>query len=233
VPQLRSKKARQLLNQTFEDETEFLHSTSQAPIFTGAITPRPLLNQLQKYLLRQIPTWTQYQKIDSIWKISGTHDLECHEIERASFVVPALWSSDRVKHLKLDIPVDDVTNLTQAEVKVQVNGQPVKADYVASEAQITDLQLTFMLAMAKTYQWTTWRALLLDDPTQHHDLVHAAAVFDLLRDYISTHDFQVLLTTHDKVQAHFFMRKLQNDGIPVRLWTLRPTDAGMSAIRSE
>ncbi|WP_199269901.1 hypothetical protein [Algibacter sp. L1A34] len=61
-------------------------------------------------------------------------------------------------------------------------GRKVKYDYafklrcvnqIASEAQLTDLQLTFMLAMAKQHHWTPWRALLLDDPTQHHDLVHA------------------------------------------------------------
>ena len=55
---------------------------------------------------------------------------------------------------------------------------------IASEAQLTDLQLTLMLSMANKYEWTPWKALLLDDPTQHHDLVHASSVFDVLRDYI-------------------------------------------------
>jgi DNA repair protein SbcC/Rad50 len=99
-----------------------------------------------------------------------------------------------------------------ANVKVVLHGEKVIASHVASEAQITDLQFAFLLAMARTYQWSSWKALLLDNPTQHHDLVHASAVFDLLRDYIVDHNFQILLARHDSVQAKFFVRKLENDG---------------------
>lgn len=101
---------------------------------------------------------------------------------------------------------------------------------VASEAQMTDLQLTFLLSMAMNHRWSPWRALLLDDPTQHHDLVHAASVFDVLRDYIVDHDFQIVIATHDALQARFFMRKLQNDGIDARMWSLVPTAQGVTAI---
>jgi ATPase subunit of ABC transporter with duplicated ATPase domains len=100
---------------------------------------------------------------------------------------------------------------------------------VASEAQLTDLQLTFLLSMAMSHQWSPWKALLLDDPTQHHDLVHASAVFDLLRDYIVDHQFQVVIATHDALQARYFLRKLQNDGIEAKIWTLAPTENGVTA----
>jgi len=116
-----------------------------------------------------------------------------------------------------------------AEVKVPLHGQHAAVADVASEAQMTDLQLTFLLAMAHGHSWSPWRALLLDDPTQHHDLVHAAAVFDVLRDYITDHNFQVVIATHDALQARFFLRKLENDGIPSRLWTLKPTASGVKA----
>jgi len=116
-----------------------------------------------------------------------------------------------------------------AEVKVPLHGQHASVADVASEAQMTDLQLTFLLAMAQGHSWSPWRALLLDDPTQHHDLVHAAAVFDVLRDYITDHNFQVVIATHDALQARFFLRKLENDGIPSRLWTLKPTASGVQA----
>jgi exonuclease SbcC len=118
-------------------------------------------------------------------------------------------------------------NKQHANVAVPLHGENSLAHHVASEAQITDLQLTFLLALAQNYEWTPWRALLLDDPTQHHDLVHASAVFDLLRDYIAEKNFQVLLATHDQVQAKFFMRKLQNDGIPARICTLQATSTGV------
>lgn len=116
-----------------------------------------------------------------------------------------------------------------AEVSVPLHGKAVPVPAIASEAQLTDLQLTFLLSMAVEHQWSTWRCLLLDDPTQHHDLVHAASVFDLLRDYIVDHGFQVVIATHDALQARYFMRKLQNDGIEARLWSLAPTPEGVTA----
>ena len=116
-----------------------------------------------------------------------------------------------------------------AEVSVPLHGESVPVPAIASEAQLTDLQLTFLLSMALEHQWSSWRCLLLDDPTQHHDLVHAASVFDLLRDYIVDHGFQVVIATHDALQARYFMRKLQNDAIDARLWSLVPTPEGVTA----
>ncbi len=121
-------------------------------------------------------------------------------------------------------------NRPQAEVNVKMHGSPTKVIDIASEAQITDIQLTFMLAMANTYEWTPWKGLLLDDPTQHHDLVHAASVFDLLRDYIINNNYQVLLGTHDSIHANFFKRKLENDNIPARIWDLNSDNLGVKAI---
>jgi len=120
-------------------------------------------------------------------------------------------------------------NKSQAEVKINLHDKQVRVMEVASEAQATDLQLTFMLSMASTYKWTPLKALLLDDPTQHHDLVHASGVFDLLRDYIADQGFQVLMGTHDVVQAKFFQRKLQNENINVKLWRLVANDGGVIA----
>ena len=83
--------------------------------------------------------------------------------------------------------------------------------------------------MSQKYNWTSWKTLLLDDPTQHHDLVHAAAVFDLLRDYIYDLDYQIIMSTHDNLHADFFRRKLQNDEIPVKLWVLQDSEKGVTA----
>lgn len=115
-----------------------------------------------------------------------------------------------------------------ASIQVGLGSERVGVADVASQAQMTDLQLSFMLAMATVHQWSPWKALLLDDPTQHHDLVHASSVFDVLRDFIAEHGFQVVLTTHDAQQARFLMRKLSNDGIDARLWTLEPSLNGMT-----
>lgn len=126
--------------------------------------------------------------------------------------------SFRSRHLK-----------SHAQVSVPLHGGLAPVPSIASEAQLTDLQLTFLLSMALEHQWSPWRGLLLDDPTQHHDLVHAASVFDVLRDYIIDHDFQVVIATHDALQARYFMRKLQNDGIEARIWSLVPTPDGVTA----
>lgn len=120
-------------------------------------------------------------------------------------------------------------NKSQAEVKINLHDTQVSVMDVASEAQATDLQLTFMLSMASSYKWTPWKSLLLDDPTQHHDLVHASGVFDLLRDYITDQGFQILMGTHDAVQGKFFQRKLQNENIDVKLWRLIANDDGVRA----
>ncbi|GAB7558423.1 AAA family ATPase [Pseudomonas aeruginosa] len=120
-------------------------------------------------------------------------------------------------------------NRERAEVLVPLGKKSAPVPDVASEAQLTDLQLTFLLSMAMSHQWSPWKALLLDDPTQHHDLVHASAVFDLLRDYIVDHGFQVVIATHDALQARYFLRKLQNDGIDAKIWTLVPTEHGVTA----
>jgi DNA repair exonuclease SbcCD ATPase subunit len=121
----------------------------------------------------------------------------------------------------------------RAEVSVPMHGGSVPVPAIASEAQLTDLQLTFLLSMALDHPWSSWRGLLLDDPTQHHDMVHAAAVFDVLRDYIVDHGFQVVIATHDALQARYFMRKLQNDGIEARIWSLVPTPDGVTAVETQ
>lgn len=121
----------------------------------------------------------------------------------------------------------------RAEVSVPLHGGSAPVPAIASEAQLTDLQLTFLLSMALDHPWSSWRGLLLDDPTQHHDMVHAAAVFDVLRDYIIDHGFQVVIATHDALQARYFMRKLQNDGIEARIWSLVPTPEGVTAVEAQ
>lgn len=123
-------------------------------------------------------------------------------------------------------------NKERAEIKVPLGEKHFPVPSVASEAQLTDVQLCFLLSLALRQTWSPWKGLLLDDPTQHHDLVHAAAVFDVLRDFIVEHDFQLILATHDAMQARYLMRKLENDGIDGRLWTLIPTEGGVRAIQS-
>lgn len=117
----------------------------------------------------------------------------------------------------------------QASTNVELHGRRESADLVASEGQLADVELTFLLAMAVKHAWAPWRGLLLDDPTQHHDVVHAAGVFDVLRDYVADYGFQVVLATHDMLQAEFLVRKLRNDGISHAVWRLVHGPDGVTA----
>lgn len=175
------------------------------------------------------------QKIKALGAFANHLEGELRDVHERIRSINPLWQK-LLKRIVVDPRFGETTldnynkNRKQhANVHVKLNGSDIFVSEVASEAQITDLQLTFLLAMAQKHQWSPWRGLLLDDPTQHHDLVHASAVFDLLRDYIAEHEFQVLLATHDTVQARFFMRKLENDGIPVKLYTLYAEDGGVKA----
>lgn len=118
-----------------------------------------------------------------------------------------------------------------AKTSALIHKQNIAIADIASEAQLTDLQLTLMLSMANKYKWTPWKALLLDDPTQHHDLVHASSVFDVLRDYIIDLDYQVMMSTHDSIQANFFQRKLENEGVPCKIYQLIARTGGVTADR--
>ena len=122
-------------------------------------------------------------------------------------------------------------NIPKATTSANIHDQKVDIAKIASEAQLTDLQLTLMLSLANQYQWTPWKALLLDDPTQHHDLVHASSVFDVLRDYIIDLDYQVMMSTHDSIQARFFQRKLENEGVPSKIYQLVIRKGGVAAER--
>jgi hypothetical protein len=118
-----------------------------------------------------------------------------------------------------------------AKTSTIIHDADIEINRVASEAQIADLQLTFMLAIANRYRWTDWKGLLLDDPTHYHDLVHTSSIFDLLRDHMIEFSYQVLMSTHDSTHAYFLHRKLRNDGVPSKIYQLVTRKNGVVAER--
>ena len=202
-----------------------------------------LLEHVNAHRINLINQITQSkQELDSIIEkekalntLSDELKREIEQIQTRITSIQPLWQSllarvvreSRFSHTALQF--ERKYNKPHATVNVPLSNLTVNASKVASEAQKTDLQLTFLLSMALTNPWSSWRALLLDDPTQHHDLVHASAIFDVLRDYILKYDFQLLMTTHDPVQANFFRRKLENDGIDVAIVNLVPHSDGVRA----
>lgn len=93
-------------------------------------------------------------------------------------------------------------------------GDGTEAELVLSEGQLAELSLAALFATSSAYKWSRWRALLLDDPTQYNDLIHATAFFDVIRNLVHFEKYQVILSTHDVQQSIFLRRKLEGMGIP-------------------
>ncbi|UPG83892.1 AAA family ATPase [Luteibacter aegosomatis] len=105
---------------------------------------------------------------------------------------------------------------------------------VHSEGQMAALGVSMLAAASLTYPWSRWRALILDDPLQHNDAIHASAFADLMGNIVKDRRYQLLLSTHDVAQAEFLRRKFDSRRIPCSLlnllgtgregveWTLRP-----------
>ncbi len=111
---------------------------------------------------------------------------------------------------------------------------------VHSEGQMAALAVSMLCAASLTYPWSRWRALVLDDPLQHNDAIHAAAFADLIGNLVQHKGYQVLLSTHDLAQAEFLRRKFEARHIPCAgldllgrgkegvEWTFRPAIAAVT-----
>jgi exonuclease SbcC len=81
---------------------------------------------------------------------------------------------------------------------------------VHSEGQMAALAVSMLTAASLTFPWSRWKALVLDDPLQHNDSIHAAAFADLMGNLVTAEGYQVLLSTHDVAQAEFLQRKFRS-----------------------
>ena len=98
-----------------------------------------------------------------------------------------------------------------------------------SEGQKSILGLGVLFGASTVYKWSKWRALLLDDPLQHTDLIHVSAFADVIRGLIRDESYQIMLSTHSIREADFLERKCESSGIPVTRITL--TGLGPEGVR--
>lgn len=84
-----------------------------------------------------------------------------------------------------------------------------------SEGQTSALGLSVLFAGATEYPWSRWPALLMDDPLQNTDLIHASAFVDVIRGMILERNFQVIISTHDMDEAEYIGRKCLRGGVKV------------------
>ncbi|WP_437923761.1 AAA family ATPase [Sorangium sp. So ce291] len=89
----------------------------------------------------------------------------------------------------------------------------LSAPHLLSEGQLSEVAMSLLLAMSTVYRWSRWRALLMDDPLQQNDIIHAAAFIDVLRNLVLEERYQVLVSTHDLSLADFMMRKLRSGNV--------------------
>jgi exonuclease SbcC len=91
-----------------------------------------------------------------------------------------------------------------------------------SEGQLSALSVAALLAASTTFGWSRWKGLLLDDPLQHNDVIHASAFMDLLRQLVNGLGYQIILSTHDSSEAEFLSRKCRSADIPYQIHELAP-----------
>ena len=96
----------------------------------------------------------------------------------------------------------------------------IDARLVHSEGQMAALSVSMLCAASLTYPWSRWRGLVLDDPLQHNDTIHAAAFADFVCNLVVSRGYQVLLSTHDRAQAEFLRRKMASRNLPCAVLNL-------------
>lgn len=85
---------------------------------------------------------------------------------------------------------------------------------VLSEGQLAANGFSILCAASTAYPWSRWRALLLDDPLQHNDIIHTAAFVDVMRNMVELNGYQLVMSSHDRGESDFIARKFDAAGLP-------------------
>ncbi|MDO8405171.1 MAG: AAA family ATPase [Pseudomonas sp.] len=85
---------------------------------------------------------------------------------------------------------------------------------VLSEGQIAANGFSILCAASTAYPWSRWRALLLDDPLQHNDIIHTAAFVDVMRNMVELKGYQLIMSSPDRAESEFIARKFDAAGLP-------------------
>lgn len=132
----------------------------------------------------------------------------------------AAYHKDRTQFdmgLRYRDPLDDV--LYDTDLPPQV---------VLSEGQLAANGFSILCSASTAYPWSRWRSLLMDDPLQHNDIIHAAAFVDLMRNLVELQNYQLVMSSHDRGEAEFIRRKFDAAGLPCSLIALTaPSRSGV------
>jgi hypothetical protein len=99
---------------------------------------------------------------------------------------------------------------------------------VLSEGQLAANGFSILCAASTAYPWSRWRALLLDDPLQHNDIIHTAAFVDVMRNLVAIEGYQLLMSSHDRAESEFIARKFEAAELPcTRITLTAPSTEGV------
>jgi len=96
----------------------------------------------------------------------------------------------------------------------QAVDRPVNPRLILSEGQLAANGFSILCSASTYYPWSRWRALLLDDPLQHNDVIHAAAFSDVMRNLVELEGYQVMMSSHDRAETEFLERKFTAAQLP-------------------
>lgn len=100
---------------------------------------------------------------------------------------------------------------------------------VLSEGQLAANGFSILCAASTAYPWSRWRALLLDDPLQHNDIIHTAAFVDVMRNLVELNGYQLVMSSHDRGESDFIARKFDAAGLPCSTVLLTaPSEKGVA-----
>jgi DNA repair exonuclease SbcCD ATPase subunit len=120
--------------------------------------------------------------------------------------------------------IDDALYNTQQNIQLP-------PQIVLSEGQLAANGFSILCAASVAYPWSKWKALLLDDPLQHNDIIHAAAFVDLMRNLVERKGYQLLMSSHERSEAEFISRKFDAAGIACSVLELTaPSRTGVNYI---
>lgn len=112
--------------------------------------------------------------------------------------------------------------IVQSDLDGRTRNVEMNPSLYFSEGQLSALSVAALFAASTSFGWSRWRGLLLDDPLQHNDVIHASAFMDLLRQMVLSLGYQIVLSTHDSAEAEFLIRKCRSSGINYRVHELAP-----------
>jgi chromosome segregation ATPase len=99
---------------------------------------------------------------------------------------------------------------------------------VLSEGQLAANGFSILCAASIAYPWSRWRALLLDDPLQHNDIIHTAAFVDVMRNMVESQGYQLIMSSHDRAESEFIARKFEAAGLACsKIALTAPSDKGV------